>query len=1016
MRTIAPSASHAALALALLLVVATPAIAGPLHAKSVGEIVVDAQGRATGQNLAGDLSVAEGAISSFRSLSLGTTVFRTVTIDGFSAAEAIAGSGSSVVTWRGSNAIVTLHDNLHSMLVVRATQPTSVVYGLAPDVTATPAPGHAGVLRLSQGAREIGSLVAVGDDGPRSRGEVLEAKGADVVARLFAGSELVFLARPETLPDAGYQDALVAALAQGALVSYYATELEGSHVAASQVDPDPFSVASTRADPAGFVETALAARPRGETILVYDLAYETLPAGSDDDDDDDVAVFHDGLRAERVDRAADVLARAEDGVPAYYAITDGGRTQVVASGGEGGEHRIVVTVGAQARTEPQARAEGERDDDARVYGDLEYHGNGKITGAFLSGLLPENAAHLLGFTSLATQTEVFRDVSVGGGAAATIRASDRDAIRIESARSDLTLTDDVHATLVLHARAPEDARYGLADGIRASQLSDGIVALEGPRGSMGALVLVGPGALALDAGAVRAHLAGGSSLVYRGAPDAHASERALLDAIEQGRLGAQLLAGVHDGALAAKATSYSDDVQATIRATGAGRIEITYLAQEGAARVFALDSRGAALVAQSAGDLRVLVDGASVEPAASAEDALAAGGAARAFVELSADGALRVLVHTASAAGDTAVVTIQSVAAERAQAQARTDAFGAFHLSGDGSALGSYVTLHVDRAAGAVSGLTTVADGRALFASIAAGSSAYGATAGEGASVLALANREARVEVSDSTNAFLKIVALEETDAAFRLAEGLRATQTASGVLSITDGDGDAVGSLVASPAATIGTRGAGDVRAHLLAGGEIVFRTHDGIEAELSDAQRTMIDDAIAGGRVAAHVTLSSSTGVARSAAATYGDVEVLTSATTERVAITIDSATARGRTLLVSLDPATIPGMALGRASIRFDGALVGEAASYADILDAGDDAGLAEAFVLAGEAGTQVLVSIPHFSVHTVTLEQRGESHDTLFMYATIVLGLLVIVESVLLARNARKNKLSHNERRP
>ena len=67
--------------------------------------------------------------------------------------------------------------------------------------------------------------------------------------------------------------------------------------------------------------------------------------------------------------------------------------------------------------------------------------------------------------------------------------------------------------------------------------------------------------------------------------------------------------------------------------------------------------------------------------------------------------------------------------------------------------------------------------------------------------------------------------------------------------------------------------------------------------------------------------------------------------------------------------------------------------EASSYADVLNPADDNGHAEYFVLAGEAGVQVLVSVPHFSVHTVTLRERASTNGA-YMYATFALGVVVI----------------------
>jgi hypothetical protein len=181
---------------------------------------------------------------------------------------------------------------------------------------------------------------------------------------------------------------------------------------------------------------------------------------------------------------------------------------------------------------------------------------------------------------------------------------------------------------------------------------------------------------------------------------------------------------------------------------------------------------------------------------------------------------------------------------------------------------------------------------------------------------------------------------------------------------------------------------------------GQVIVQTQASVEAEVHALERTSESVATSAQQAYGQVTSAVTAG--------YGAVSVVTAATKARVDITVSSALDTGQTLLVSLDPDTIPGMAKGKASIRFDGEAVAQAASYADILDPNDDGGAAEYFVLAGEAGTQVLVSIPYFSVHTVTLEEQRDHPNSLYMYATVILGILALVEGAFLARAARSRK--------
>lgn len=1041
------SASFAVALVAALLAAPAATAQSQLNVKSVGEFFVDAKGRASGQNLATSIAEADGLIEGFSSLALGADIFSSIRVNGFTQAEKIKGVGSSALTLRGSNALVSLHDNINSVVLIETTSPTTVAYKLAPDVTATQEGPHGAIVRLTHGSQGyLGSLVAYGAAGPGAQGDILRLKGGEIVAHTVAGSKLVFLAKPIYLAAADHEAALVQAAAAGSLASHYVTEFEGSSVRTSQVDYAPHT--RTAASGAGSVATTVRSEAEPSRVLAYDLAYETLPARSASD----VAVYADGKLATRASSPSEVRAFAQSGIAAFHAIVSNGRTQILASTPDfpaPGEHRIVVSVGAQASTESQAQAEESGNDDARVYGGFEYHSNGKLTGDFLTSVIPEGHAQLLSFTELATRTEIFRSVSVDAGAEATFHAEGADAMRIETSKADLTLMDDVLATLMLRAKAPADATFELASSVTARALRDGVLTLQGPHGPAGALVLLGDGTLTANAqGAIHARLAAGSAILYRGAADAHASEEAVLGALADGLVGAQLLAGTQAGATATKATTFSDDVTASIRPSGAGVFIVDYLARtDDAPRGFVFDARGASIAARSASDIHVTVDGVEAIPVDSPADALDLAGFPRYFASTSLDGALRVIVHTAAATGHAASIHITSTVESAARANTGTDAFGAFRLFHDGSAVGSYVKLKADRAAGAVSGFTMVATGEPIFASLAAGASSFASTGSDGASVLKLENREARLEFADTTNGFAKIVALQDTEAAFRLAAGLRAESRGPEVIEIIDANGEQLASLVIAggdAAGSLEAHGEREIRANLARGAQAIFRTHAGIESELSDAQRTMINAAIAGGHIAGQVMVQTqadleadiheleqtarteSEGVliaAQSAfgevtsavTASYGDVQVLTAATKTRVDITVASAAAVGKTLIVSLDPDTVPGMSTGHAVIKFDGEIVAQASSYSDILDPNDDDGVAEYFVLAGDAGTQVLVSIPHFSVHTVTLEEQPQNSNALYMYATGFLGLLVVVESALLARG-HKARNTINTRRP
>lgn len=993
-----------AVALALL---APAAAAGPaLLVRSVGEIFVDASGHATGLNLAADITETDGLLRSFRAEALGRDVFAEVRVDGFEQAAKIQGVGSALVSLKGKNAEILLHDNINSILKVKASQATTVRYALAEGIELRATDGSRAVVDLHADGAYIGSIVAVGGDGPDARGDRIHVIKDEAHARIRAGSQVVFVARPVYADGDAYPRAIVEALAEGDLAASYVTELDGGAIAASQVEYGAARV-STIAE-AGSVRSTIEAKGRAQ-LLSYDLAYETLPARASED----VSVYIDGELAQRAQSGAEVLANLRGGLASYYVALDDGRAQVLAStpGFDDAREHVITIAAAQAATEAQARAEARSEGGSRVLGDFAYSSGGKLLGAFVTAVVPEGSSELRSYTSLASRATVFGSVSVEENGQATFQTGGHRLV-LDGAKADITLVDDAYATLLVEADAPSRASLQLGDGVRARSIAEGVLAIEGPSGRLG--LLMGPGLRASSEGDVRADLAEGERIIFRSVTSRFGSEDAVASAIADGRVGAQILAGHQAGAYETSYVAYAHEVTTEARASGE-RIIVEYASASADAQSLVLDARGSALHAKSAGDIRVLVDGQPIPVAASAKQALSSSTKARYFAETSAEGGLRVIVNAAKPAGAQALVTIESRLDAAARAAKGTDDFGAFKVFYDGTAVGSFVRFRGDQSAGAISDFGLLADGRAVFSSLVAGGSPFVTTGLDGATTLVLENREARLEVSDTTSGILKVAAKERTHASFRLADGLKLVERSDRVLEVRDGAGAHLGSLVAT-GGTLDASG-GSIRASLQEGGSAIWRAHVGLEQELSDAQRSMLNEAIASGGIAGQVVArapagegaleASSSSVVDAVTTQFGDVRMTTAAARDRVEVTLSSESPVGKTLLITLDPRTVPSLAEGDAVVLFDGLPIGEADSFADVLDANDDGGIAEYLVLAGESGTQVLVSVPHFSVHTVTLKEAPDGKAApLLVYATIALGALAVVEGIVLVAR-RKN---------
>lgn len=300
---------------------------------------------------------------------------------------------------------------------------------------------------------------------------------------------------------------------------------------------------------------------------------------------------------------------------------------------------------------------------ARAEGSFELDESGKLTGTYSAGIVRRDALQVWGYTRLASSTEVFRNVSVTTGPATG--ASEGERYRSFAREASLSLVDDAFATILVQARETTFATLEPGADLRARGVDDRVVALDGPQGSAGHLILLGEGSsLAADAeGRIRAHLAPGSTLLFRASPARFPLDDALAQGIAAGRVGAQAL--VH--AQGSASTAFDALASAAAHASGDGALLLDYATSDADAQVVALDALGGSLAARGADDVRVLVDGAPAAVAPSVDDVLLLGGGARYHAEAAPDGSLRVLVHVGAADhGARILVESRNLAAQRA--------------------------------------------------------------------------------------------------------------------------------------------------------------------------------------------------------------------------------------------------------------------------------------------------------------------------------------------------------------
>lgn len=144
-------------------------------------------------------------------------------------------------------------------------------------------------------------------------------------------------------------------------------------------------------------------------------------------------------------------------------------------------------------------------------------------------------------------------------------------------------------------------------------------------------------------------------------------------------------------------------------------------------------------------------------------------------------------------------------------------------------------------------------------------------------------------------------------------------------------------------------------------------------------------VQNAIAERRLGAQVAIRGTHVAPEVAVFAYDDVSVnvrhaATLATPEApIEVRMEAELEEGRTVVLDIDPSLIPGggrdLVLRYYTERDDGSrtevVFAKASHLADILDPTDDAGQPEYWVTHDEDGLHVMVSVPHWSVHVVSV---------------------------------------------
>ncbi|KAF5425484.1 MAG: putative membrane protein YkoI, partial [Candidatus Methanocomedens sp.] len=157
----------------------------------------------------------------------------------------------------------------------------------------------------------------------------------------------------------------------------------------------------------------------------------------------------------------------------------------------------------------------------------------------------------------------------------------------------------------------------------------------------------------------------------------------------------------------------------------------------------------------------------------------------------------------------------------------------------------------------------------------------------------------------------------------------------------------------------------------------KLMFRTHPvTVMTQAQFNHRNQVTTGIMAGDVGAEVDIededSSSTVVYDSLNISIEQVENNT------VSINISSELSQGTTVSLSVSSDILEVMQEENVTILFDGEQIQMADNYDDIMNPDDDGRAAEYLVVVGSEDVEVLVSIPHFSAHTITIT-TGDAGD-------------------------------------
>ncbi|RLF55704.1 MAG: hypothetical protein DRN27_10365, partial [Thermoplasmata archaeon] len=157
-----------------------------------------------------------------------------------------------------------------------------------------------------------------------------------------------------------------------------------------------------------------------------------------------------------------------------------------------------------------------------------------------------------------------------------------------------------------------------------------------------------------------------------------------------------------------------------------------------------------------------------------------------------------------------------------------------------------------------------------------------------------------------------------------------------------------------------------------------------------IDDIQQ-QINLAVEEGTIGSHVNIQRTDGIVHIEQISYSSIIVeLNSYDDEKIKLSIDGEEGQGKTILLNLEVDVLIGSDI---SLTYDGVQLKEADDLADILNADNDGSLPEYWIIKDKDGKTILVSVPHFSRHEITISSLIKSfNNPFFALLYIICGLI------------------------